>query len=268
MKRIMVLWITFWSGTVYAGAFQDAQNFAAGHPASNLVQGATVTGSNVPGYTTSNPTQTTLNNPTSLSGSATGAIANDSTGAGSFIQNSSVSRPQFTINGNSPLVKGAQSIQANAGALSGITPSNTSGCQSVQVSSPAQYDTYTCTQSNTIVSPVCNQSLSVTAQTIPGIPAIPGIDGLSKTSWSCGGSCGKRGTYYTNITTGVSYTSDPRNFTASWQYTRYTGTGIPTVRHGNKVRASTIILVAAVPPVAAVPSVTTFTDTWSNLPCQ
>jgi len=155
-----------WSITAHAGGFQDAQNFALQHPTSSVVQKGAVTSSSVPGYTTSSPPQSSYqNNPNALTNASNTAVTNDSTGASKFVQGSAISRPKFNINGNTPIIKNSQGIQANAGALSGMSPSNTNGCQSVTTTTPAQYDTYTCTQSNTIISPSCNTSLSVTATT-------------------------------------------------------------------------------------------------------
>lgn len=162
MNRMMTLLFFAWASTAHAGGFQDAQNFASQH---NTPSNMTVNGNTVPGYTTANPPQTNLNSPSALSNASTSAIANDATGAGTFIQNSAVSRPQFNITANDPLIQGAKSIQSQAGQLSGLNPTNTNGCQSVTTTNPAVYDTYTCTKSNTIINPTCNTSLSVTAKT-------------------------------------------------------------------------------------------------------
>lgn len=190
----------------YAGPFQDAQNSGAAGmgTVTGTAQAGAVNAGTVPGYTTSNPPQTSMSgNAAALSNAGSTATATDTTGIGTFVQQSAVSRPQFNITAQDPLATGAQNIQSNAAAIAGLNSTSTAGtCSNVTTTTPDIFGTftcsggqtqsvysshlcttgrtpdvlqnYTCTVTRPVTPTTCDQALNVTAATSPwcgvGVP--------------------------------------------------------------------------------------------------
>lgn len=155
-------------GTAHAGAFQDAQAFGQAQMGKASTAARTnPTSDSVPGFTTANPSQTSLyGNPAALSNATGTAAAQDPTGAGKFLQHSAAVRPQFNITAKDPLIQGAQSIQKHAQTLAGLNTGSKSGaCRNVTTTTPDTYGTFTCTKSRSVTSNTCDRVLTVTAKT-------------------------------------------------------------------------------------------------------
>ncbi len=155
--------------SAHAGPFQEAQAF--GHAQMNRATSsarAQPTNASVPGFSTANPSQTSLyGNPAALSNAGSTAVTQDKTGAGVFIQHSAATRPQFNITAKDPLIQGAQSIQKNAQAIAGVNPGATGACRNVTTTTPDTYGTFTCTKSRSVTTNTCDRVLTVTARTRP-----------------------------------------------------------------------------------------------------
>lgn len=191
---ILLAWLLAW-GSAHAGPFQDARGFGA--TGMNRVTGAAQGGVPcVPGFTTANPPQTAYHgNPSALSNAGNTAAAQDKTGAGGFIRHSAATRARFNIGARDPLSRNAQTIQKNAQALAGMSPSTSGACRNVTTTTPDTYGTFTCstgrtfdvfsshvcttgrtpdvfkdftcTRSRSTVSASCDRVLSVTATSQP-----------------------------------------------------------------------------------------------------
>jgi len=149
-----------------AGPYEDAQQFgqAGMSDLPSAIGNTAVDNQVVPGYQTSSPPEAQLNNATQLNNAALAGTANDPSGAGQFIQDSSGNSGQYTFSANDPLIVQSNQIQADAySTMSTLNPSNVGNttCIDVPVNTSGIVDTYTCNQSRPGSQITCSRDLSV-----------------------------------------------------------------------------------------------------------
>ncbi len=127
---------------------------------SQAASGATAAPSSYPGYTTSNPPQTTYyNSGAAIQSQAQAAAAAAPAGdASQVVTTNALSGPQFYFNSNDPVIQnGTQATSAGGSLLA----NNYQGCQGMTVGRPGGlFTTATCYADQLEVTPTCTRNLS------------------------------------------------------------------------------------------------------------